>query len=122
MVWRVAEVGAFPALDQNTLLLLGVSQGVYIGGKLAGTSALARAQAIQLDLDLRTGELCDLKAEIASLQGRKTSGNAAVPPFGAADQERLDAAIAELTAKSAKVAELTAAMTQAGRDAGLSPT
>lgn len=36
VVWRIADAGAFPELDANTLLLLGISQGVYITGKLAG--------------------------------------------------------------------------------------
>src|SRR6185503_514637 len=50
VVWRIADTAAFPVLDVNTLLLLGVSQGVYIGGKLAGTTALSRAQQLKLDL------------------------------------------------------------------------
>src|SRR5215204_6115159 len=46
VAWRIADTGAFPELDTNTLLLLGVSQGVYIGGKIASTTALSRAQAL----------------------------------------------------------------------------
>jgi hypothetical protein len=39
VIWRIADTGVFPVLDSNTLLLLGVSQGVYIGGKMAGRPA-----------------------------------------------------------------------------------
>lgn len=42
-LWRIANTGSFPDLDSNTLLLLGVSQGVCVGSKLAGSTALARA-------------------------------------------------------------------------------
>ncbi|HEX8258017.1 MAG TPA: hypothetical protein VF589_10315 [Allosphingosinicella sp.] len=35
VVWRIADSGVFPELDTETLLLLGVSQGLYIGGKAA---------------------------------------------------------------------------------------
>ncbi|CDG82423.1 hypothetical protein [Janthinobacterium agaricidamnosum] len=39
VIWRIADAAAFPVLDSNTLLLMGVSQGVYVSGKLAaGTS------------------------------------------------------------------------------------
>jgi hypothetical protein len=33
VIWRISDTGTFPALDTNTLLLLGVSQGIYVGGK-----------------------------------------------------------------------------------------
>ena len=33
VVWRITDTATFPALDTNTLLLLGVSQGIYVGGK-----------------------------------------------------------------------------------------
>lgn len=35
VIWRIADAAAFPVLDANTLLLMGVSQSVYISGKLA---------------------------------------------------------------------------------------
>ena len=35
VVWRITDTATFPALDTNTLLLLGVSQGIYVGGKFA---------------------------------------------------------------------------------------
>jgi hypothetical protein len=33
VVWRITDTATFPQLDTNTLLLLGVSQGIYVGGK-----------------------------------------------------------------------------------------
>lgn len=38
VIWRIADAAAFPVLDANTLLLMGVSQGVYISGKLAASA------------------------------------------------------------------------------------
>jgi hypothetical protein len=35
IVWRITDTATFPALDTNTLLLLGVSQGIYVGGKFS---------------------------------------------------------------------------------------
>jgi hypothetical protein len=35
VVWRITDTATFPALDANTLLLLGVSQGIYVGGKFS---------------------------------------------------------------------------------------
>jgi hypothetical protein len=71
VIWRIADTGAFPDLDTNTLLLLGISQGVYIGGKFTGTTALNRAQATKLELDLRVEEKKNLETELANLNTRK---------------------------------------------------
>ncbi|MER8542624.1 hypothetical protein NKH17_24870 [Mesorhizobium sp. M1334] len=68
VICRIAESASFPVLDTNTLLLLGVSQGVYIGGKLGGTTPLARAQALKLDLDLAAQAAAKLAAEIRQLE------------------------------------------------------
>jgi hypothetical protein len=73
VVWRIADTGAFPALDTNTLLLLGVSQGLYIGGKVAGTTALSRAQALKLELDLKNEEKQKLESEKDALEKDKKS-------------------------------------------------
>jgi hypothetical protein len=35
VIWRITDTGTFPALDTNMLALLGISQGVYVGGKFA---------------------------------------------------------------------------------------
>ena len=37
IVWRITDTATFPALDTNTLLLLGVSQGIYVGGKFGAS-------------------------------------------------------------------------------------
>lgn len=49
VVFRIADAAAFPQLDTNTLLLLGVSQGVYITGKLAQKTGLSRPHAEPAD-------------------------------------------------------------------------
>ncbi len=64
VVCRIAESAAFPVLDANTLLLLGISQGVYIGGKLGATTPLARAQSIQLELEVNREVVSTLAPEI----------------------------------------------------------
>jgi hypothetical protein len=71
VVWRIADTGAFPELDTNTLLLLGVSQGVYIGGKLTGTTAISRAQTLKLDLDMRREERLRLQVNLDALKKQK---------------------------------------------------
>lgn len=73
VICRIAESASFPVLDTNTLLLLGVSQGVYIGGKLGGTTPLARAQALKLDLDLAAQAATNLPTEIKQLEANRDS-------------------------------------------------
>ena len=75
IVGRVVDTASFPELDVNTLLLLGVSQGIYIGGKLAGTTSLSRAQTIKLELDLKKGELEVKKEEHKALELRQAELN-----------------------------------------------
>ncbi|NEK12975.1 hypothetical protein GR236_34745 [Rhizobium leguminosarum] len=82
VICRIAESAAFPVLDTNTLLLLGVSQGVYIGGKLGGTAPLARAQAIQIELNVNNDAIAKLPSEI---QNDKKSRD-----FLAVDKTRLE--------------------------------
>ena len=57
----------------NTLLLLGVSQGVYIGGKLASTTGLAKAQTIKLQLENQKLQLSDLEQEQSGLMEEKAA-------------------------------------------------
>jgi hypothetical protein len=73
VVYRILDSAAFPVLDANTLLLLGVSQGVYIGGKVAGTTALSNAQTLKMDLDVQNDVFKRLDAERAALEQEKTS-------------------------------------------------
>jgi septal ring factor EnvC (AmiA/AmiB activator) len=73
IVWRIMETAAFPELDTNTLLLLGVSQGTYIGGKLSSGTALNRAQTLKLDMDLKKDEIVDLTEKKKKLTTEKTN-------------------------------------------------
>ncbi|QBQ35522.1 hypothetical protein E1742_04600 [Pseudoduganella plicata] len=55
VICRIADTAAFPDLDDNTLLLLGVSQSVYIFGKFAANSDSPRHTdllAARTELDL----------------------------------------------------------------------
>lgn len=67
--------GAFPALDTNTLLLLGISQGVYIGSKLTGASRLADVQAIKIELDTKTDGLKTLDEAAQDLNAKRAAGD-----------------------------------------------
>src|SRR6476646_10505612 len=78
----------FRALDENTLLLLGVSQGVYIGGKIAGTTSLASAQTIKDDFDRKTGELQAFQDEKTKLTQKQTELKAKTPPEDMSDDEK----------------------------------
>ncbi|MDE3761837.1 hypothetical protein GOA77_13585 [Sinorhizobium meliloti] len=71
VICRIVDTASFPVLDTNTLLLLGVSQGIYIGGKLGGSTALSRAQAIKLELDLATEAVATLPNEIKESEANK---------------------------------------------------
>lgn len=93
VICRIAESAAFPVLDTNTLLLLGVSQGVYIGGKLGGTTPLARAQAVQIELNINSEATKNLPAEI---QNDEKSRDAL-----RADKERLEKEKSHLDASGA---------------------
>src|SRR5215208_6115010 len=59
-----------------------VSQGVYIGGKIASTTALSRAQALKAELDLTKearknadDEAKRLATKRADLEAKKTAGH-----------------------------------------------
>jgi hypothetical protein len=112
VVWRIAETAAFPELDTNTLLLLGVSQGVYIGGKLTGTTGLSRAQTFKLDLDLKREVQTKLTAEIESLNKRRAEINskkAAGAVLEASEEKELTAIQGDIAVREEK---LKAANTQ----------
>jgi hypothetical protein len=101
VAWRIAENGAFPTLDPNTLLLLGVSQSVYLGGKVSATTSIAQAVGIKRDLDMQTSARSDLEAERAKLQQRKDAG-AALSPDESARLSALPGLIATADAKTAE--------------------
>lgn len=62
VVSTIAQSGAFPVLDTNLLLLMGVSQGLYIGGKVAGSSDLDDAQKIRSDYVTKARAIADKTA------------------------------------------------------------
>lgn len=110
VVWRLADTAAFPELDVNTLLLLGVSQGLYIGGKIAGTSAVSRAQALKADLALKREARKNLddkiKADTTAASGLSGDPKAALDALIAVNKtklEELDKAIAVVQADYDKV-------------------
>ena len=64
VVGRIADAAAFPTLDVNTLLLMGVSQGVYITGKAVGAGSVARAQTMKAQLDAGAEQIANLRGAI----------------------------------------------------------
>jgi hypothetical protein len=123
VVWRIADTAAFPVLDVNTLLLLGVSQGVYIGGKLAGTTALSRAQQLKLDLELRAAERQKLLDEQAKLTKTQADLKSGTPPadLPASDKQRLDALPELIKLRDKEIADQTKAYEAAVKELGLKP-
>lgn len=75
VLWRIAATGSFPELDPNTLLLLGVSQGVYIGSKLVGATALSRAQALKVSIDVHKEALVNVSSAIKMDEARLNDPN-----------------------------------------------
>ncbi|HYF86450.1 hypothetical protein [Azospirillum sp.] len=121
VVWRIADTAAFPQLDANTLLLLGISQSVYIGSKLTGSSALARSQALKDELDKAKGRLDTLlkdkaegEAALKSLQDKEKAlraEKAALPPgatFDASKAQQLADLPALIASKQAEINRLNA--------------
>jgi hypothetical protein len=87
VVGRIADAAAFPTLDVNTLLLMGVSQGVYITSKAVGAGSVARAQTMKAQLDAGAEQIANLRGatklrqaeveqiyEAATKQGAVTAG------------------------------------------------
>jgi hypothetical protein len=107
VVWRIADTAAFPELDANTLLLLGVSQGVYIGGKLAGSTALNRAQTLKVDIASKKEARTNLANQITTDQ----AGVAALP-----DGAQKTALQASIVANTAKLGDLDKAIATAEAD------
>jgi hypothetical protein len=100
-----------------------VSQGVYIGGKLAGSTALSRAQAAKLDLDLKNAQLDALKDEETALTTQQTRLKALTPPeeLPTAQKDRLAALPALKTVKDKEITEAKAAWEKAVAELGLKP-
>jgi hypothetical protein len=114
VTFRVIADQAFPELDTNLLLLLGISNGIYVGSKFAATETPIQ-EASRLENDLKVYDLAKQRAEaeiarykgevvlidqgIATLQAEQT--NAATP---AARQQAIPGEIAALQGRR-KVAE-----------------
>lgn len=112
VVWRIADAAAFPTLDANTLLLLGVSQGVYVTSKLAGASALAKAQAIKASIDANQETVKNLESDKATLAATKAGLSQKVTAAGAAVPSDLQTALDDTTARLTKLdGQLSAATT-----------
>jgi hypothetical protein len=118
VAWRIAENGAFPTLDDNTLLLLGVSQSVYLGGKLGATTSIAQAVGIKRDLDMQTAARADLEAERVKLQQRKDSGVATLA-LSPDETARLTALPGSIAVDDAKIADAKKKFTDALAALGL---
>lgn len=129
VVWRIADTAAFPELDANTLLLLGVSQGVYIGGKVAGGTGLSKAQALKVELDTRkkardligtidAATRADYAANYAALETKKKAG-----PLDPTDQAKFNqlSKVKEADELDKVIADLNQKLTQAAKDLGLIP-
>jgi hypothetical protein len=121
VVWRITDTAAFPVLDGNTLLLLGVSQGVYVGGKLAGTTALSRAQTIKIDLDYKMAKRQKLVDEQVQLTKAQADLKAMGKDLEADSQQRLAALPELIKASDKEVADANAAYEKAVNDLGLKP-
>lgn len=90
VLWRIGNDAAFPALGMEALLLMGVSEGVYLAGKFASTNAWAQAQAAHAALAAARTRLDDL---------RSRNGNQSLDKEVAA----AEAEIAKLTAELDKL-------------------
>jgi hypothetical protein len=68
---RVMQTAAFPVLDTNLLLLMGVSNLTYLGGKVAEPAPTDRAKSLQSELDAAKKEVKRLEDRLAELDKEK---------------------------------------------------
>lgn len=101
VVAQIFLSAAFPQLDTNTLLLLGVSQGVYITGKLTSKSGLAAVQAIKAEIDLLNEQKTIVADAMAKLQ-REAAASA--DPAAATDLQK------KAAAKQKEIDDITSAL------------
>lgn len=125
--FRIAVDQTFPELDENLLLLLGISNGIYVGSKVASGSSPFRL-AEQLDIDLKIAEeaKANAVARVTNLNDRLLQKNQEIrdaqsrnEPTDDLDIEKKAIEI-QKTAAEAKVTELEkqiAAKTAARADA-----
>lgn len=128
---RVVREHAFPELDENLLLLLGISNGIYVGAKFAeDESPLQRAVRLERELELLTEagivsakETAHHKADVelieeqlATKKGALDAARQAVPQVAATieaierdvaeTEARLDRARARAAAEEVKLAQI----------------
>lgn len=106
VAWRIADAAAFPVLDTNTLLLLGVSQGVYVTGKMAAATDLKSVKTTAALLALKSKQV---EATIADkdVLDKELLGLQANAVRTAAENQRM----ADLPALIATAAQQLAALT-----------
>jgi hypothetical protein len=106
---RVFYEQKFPELDPNVLLLMGISNGVYVGGKWAVTGdPTATLRNLGLESDAlrqaeasKAAEVSDLEAKVADL------ADPATQQAKAGKEDEWKAAFADLDASRAEHAKLT---------------
>ena len=84
---------AFPELDGNLLLLLGISNGIYVGAKAAeGESPIQSVARLDIQLKVLQEAKANADGEVARLTGEVTqlTTNIAAPPAGST-KEQLEA-------------------------------
>ena len=100
---RVFYEQSFPELDANVLLLMGISNGVYVGAKwAAGGDPLAQLRKLQLDRDV-------LQEQTRLAEDRKKTADDAVarlPPAASRSPEEKRTAEAEQSKADAAATEL----------------
>lgn len=124
VVFRIADAAAFPQLDTNTLLLLGVSQGVYITGKLAQKTDLSSAWSVRAQLNVLAEQKPVLERKLQAARDLLTKAQAANPadPSAVAKAETAVAeAEKELKANADKAGELQADYARKLEALGLRP-
>ena len=108
VVGRIADAAAFPTLDINTLLLMGVSQGVYITGKAVGAGTVARAQALKAQFDVGAEQMANLRGALALREAEKKQLDADIAKQSAAAGAVVDPALgARLAVLADEMADLT---------------
>jgi hypothetical protein len=91
VVFRVVQQSAFPSIDPEFLLLMGVSNGLYVGSKIGQSSALDVAQQRKLEWDALRLQADDLEKRVAELDGEQKDLEAKIkdPATAAATKQKL---------------------------------
>lgn len=97
VVLQVVATSAFPEIPESMLLLMGISNGVYVVSKTGGTTAFGTAEAKSVELEVRKTALADIEQklpaltdEVASLNEQKTELEQKIAPLDAESKERAD--------------------------------